>query len=59
MAYRILSHTWSVGSDFSSQYAYRIDAVKAMAHKQANAPDVSFELVTEQQFQAWINKQSA
>lgn len=56
-SYRILSYTWSAGSDFSQRYDARIDAVEAMAKRQANAPDVLFELVTEDQFRAWLDKQ--
>jgi hypothetical protein len=52
MAYRILSHTWSAGWDFSQSYDYRIDAVAAMAKKMANAPEMLFELVTEEEFLA-------
>ena len=52
MAYRILSHTWSAGWDFSQSYNYRIDAVAAMAGKMANAPEMLFELVTEEEFLA-------
>jgi hypothetical protein len=59
MAYRILSHTWSAGSDFSQRYDARIDAVEAMAKRQANAPEVLFELVTEDHFCAWLDKQPA
>ena len=57
MAYRILSHTWSAGSDFSQRYDARIDAIEAMAKRQAHAPEVLFELVTEEQFQAWLEKE--
>ena len=57
MAFRILSHSWSAGSDFSQRYDVRIDAVEAMAKRQANAPEALFELVTEDQFLAWLDKQ--
>jgi len=56
MAYRILSHTWSAGSDFSPCYTARIDAAEALAKLQAKAPDALHELVTEEQFQAWLDK---
>ena len=59
MAFRILSHTWSAGSDFSQSYDRRIYAVEAMAVLQAQAPDALFELITEDQFQAWLDKQIA
>lgn len=59
MVFRILSHTWSAGSDFSQSYERRIHAVEAMARKQAHAPDMLFELLTEEQFQAWLDKQPA
>jgi hypothetical protein len=52
MAFRIISTTWSTGWDFSQRYDRRIDAVEAMAKRMANAPDVLFELVSEEQFQA-------
>lgn len=57
MVFRILSHSWSAGSDFSRSYERRIWAVEAMAVLQANAPEALFELVTEDQFQAWLDKQ--
>lgn len=59
MSYRILSHTWSAVSDFSQRYDARIDAVEEMARRQANAPDVLFELVTEDQFRAWLDREPA
>lgn len=57
MAYRILSHTWSAGSGFSQRYDARIDAIQAMAKKMANAPEMMFELVTEEEFREWLKKE--
>lgn len=52
--FRIISTYWSGDWDFTSAYDRRIDAVEAMAKRQANAPDVLFELVPEEQFQAML-----
>lgn len=52
MSFRIIGTTWSAGWDFSKSYDYRIDAVEAMAKKMANAPEMLFELVTEEEFLA-------